>query len=72
MPRLTEKRCVSGSPSYQCRRATTAGLKRLHEQARTAVLVEVDGVTAGVIGIADTVKDTSRQGIQALKALGLK
>jgi Cu+-exporting ATPase len=45
---------------------------KLQEKARTAVVVVVDGLAAGVIGIADTVKEGSAEAIQQLKALGIQ
>lgn len=46
--------------------------ERLGQQARTAVFVAVDGALAGVLGIADPIRDTSRAGIARLKAMGLE
>jgi Cu+-exporting ATPase len=43
----------------------------LAAQGRTPVLVAVDGTPAGVLGVADTVKDESRDAVAALTALGL-
>jgi P-type Cu+ transporter len=48
-----------------------AEVDRLRQEAKTAVLVGVDGQAAGVIGIADTIKDGSFQAIQTLHAMGL-
>ena len=45
---------------------------RLQAEAKTAVLVAVDGQVAGVIGVADTVKEGSVQAIKELHALGLE
>ena len=45
---------------------------RLQAQGRTAVLVSVDNTLAGVLGIADTVKDGSRAAIAALRTMGLE
>lgn len=45
---------------------------KLQEKARTAVVVTVDGLAAGVIGIADTVKEGSAEAISQLKALGIQ
>jgi Cu+-exporting ATPase len=45
---------------------------RLRGEAKTAVLVGVDGQAAGVIGIADTIKDGSAQAVQALHEMGLR
>ena len=45
---------------------------RLQSNARTAVLIVVDNAIAGVIGIADTVKDGSPEAIRGLQALGIE
>lgn len=47
-------------------------IDQLQTNARTAVLVTIDNVLAGAIGIADTVKDGSIEAIAGLKALGLE
>jgi len=49
-----------------------AEVDRLRLEAKTAVLVSVDGQAASVIGIADTIKDGSAQAIQTLHDMGLK
>ncbi len=49
-----------------------AEIDRLQSQARTPVVVAVDGQLAGAIAIADTVKDSSAAAIAELKALGLE
>jgi len=49
-----------------------AGLKRLQEEANTAMLVAVDDRVQGVIAVADTVKESSAEAIQALHDMGLK
>jgi Cu+-exporting ATPase len=41
-------------------------------QAKTAMLVAVDGVVRGVIAVADTVKDTSAEAIAELHRMGLQ
>jgi P-type Cu+ transporter len=46
-------------------------IEALQGKARTATLVVMDGIIAGVIGIADTIKDGSHEAIAALKSLGL-
>ncbi|MGC5041132.1 heavy metal translocating P-type ATPase [Streptomyces sp. DT190] len=43
----------------------------LSAQGKTAVLAAVDGRAAGVLAVADTVKDDSTQAIAALQRLGL-
>ncbi len=50
----------------------SAEADRLQEQAKTAMWVAVDGQAAGVIGIADTIKDGSREAIAQLKAMDLQ
>jgi Cu+-exporting ATPase len=47
-------------------------VERLQNEAKTAVLVGVDGSLEGVIGIADTVKEGSREAIELLHGMGLK
>ncbi len=45
---------------------------RLQNEAKTAMLVAVDGKIAGVIAVADTIKDGSKEAIEELHRLGLK
>ncbi len=47
-------------------------MERLENEAKTSVLVAVDGRVAGVIGIADTVKEESARAIAALQAMGFE
>ena len=47
-------------------------LKRLQSEAKTAMLVSVDGKVAGVIAVADTLKAGSKEAIAELHKLGLK
>lgn len=47
-------------------------VERLQSEAKTAMLVAVDGQVMGVIGVADTVKDGSLEAIADLHRLGLK
>lgn len=49
-----------------------ATVDQLQERAQTAVLVAVDGELKGVIGIADTVKESSKEAIATLHSMGLK
>jgi Cu+-exporting ATPase len=51
--------------------AWDAQIESLQGRARTVVLTLVDGTLAGILGIADTVKDGSCQAIESLRALGL-
>jgi Cu+-exporting ATPase len=45
---------------------------RLQSEAKTAMLVTVDGRISGIVGVADTIKDGSREAVETLKALGLQ
>ncbi|MFZ5918873.1 MAG: heavy metal translocating P-type ATPase [Chloroflexota bacterium] len=47
-------------------------VERLQAEAKTAILVAVAGQTRGVIAVADTIKEGSRQAVAGLKQLGLK
>jgi Cu+-exporting ATPase len=44
----------------------------LTEAGRTAVYVAVDGAAAGVIGVADEIKEDSKEAVGALRRLGLE
>lgn len=44
----------------------------LQEQAQTIVWVAVDGYVAGILGIADPIKETTPKAIRALHKMGLK
>jgi Cu+-exporting ATPase len=46
--------------------------RRLQQEAKTAMWVAVDGQVSAVIGLADTVKEGSKEAVAALKKLGLK
>jgi Cu+-exporting ATPase len=47
-------------------------VEQLQNQAKTAMWVAVDGQATGVIGIADTIKDGSKEAIATLKKMGLQ
>jgi Cu+-exporting ATPase len=49
-----------------------ATLVRLENEARTAMLVAVDGETVGVVAVADTVKDGSVEAVRQMQDLGLE
>jgi Cu+-exporting ATPase len=71
------KTVLIGSPRFISEQGietadTASHIESMQAKAYTAILVAVDGVAAGVIGIADTIKDSSRAAIDDLKALGLE
>ncbi|MEP0805905.1 MAG: copper-translocating P-type ATPase [Chloroflexota bacterium] len=47
-------------------------IERLQSEAKTAMLVAVDGLAAGVIAVADTIKEGSKEAIAELHKMGLK
>jgi Cu+-exporting ATPase len=44
----------------------------LEAQGKTVMLLSVDGVVQGLLGVADRVKDSSRKAVEKLKAMGLE
>jgi P-type Cu+ transporter len=46
-------------------------IARLQSEAKTAMLVAVDDCAAGVIAVADTIKDSSKEAIEGLHRMGL-
>jgi Cu+-exporting ATPase len=46
-------------------------LKELEKQAKTAMLIAIEGDIAGIIAVADPIKKDSQKAIAALKELGL-
>ncbi|MFZ5643707.1 MAG: heavy metal translocating P-type ATPase [Bacillota bacterium] len=44
----------------------------LEKEGKTAMLVAVSGIAAGAVAVADTVKDTSAEAIQALRDMGIQ
>ncbi|MFD2707114.1 heavy metal translocating P-type ATPase [Salibacterium lacus] len=47
-------------------------LQRLESAGKTAMLAVVDGVYAGIIAVADTIKETSKEAVQRLHETGLE
>ncbi len=47
-------------------------VQQLQEEAKTAMWVAIDGQASAVIGIADTIKEGSKEAITALKKMGLQ
>jgi Cu+-exporting ATPase len=46
-------------------------MSKLEEEGKTAMLVAIDGVYEGIIAVADTVKETSKEAVQRLIDQGL-
>src|SRR5947208_3804311 len=53
-------------------REDEAALQRFEADGKTAMLLAVDGQLAGVIAVADTLKDHAAEAIRALKAMGIE
>lgn len=51
--------------------AAARQMNELEELGRTAMLIAVDGRWAGIVAVADTIKDTSREAIQRLQAMNI-
>ncbi len=49
-----------------------AQVERLQSEAKTAMLVAVDGQAVGIIAVADTIKEGSKEAIEELHRLGLR
>ena len=49
-----------------------SAVQQLQDEAKTVVFVAVDGVLEGIIGIADTVKDSSKAAIKDLSQMKLR
>lgn len=44
----------------------------LEKEGKTAMLTAIDGVYAGIVAVADTIKDTSTEAIKRMKEMGLE
>lgn len=47
-------------------------MSRLEEAGKTAMLIAVDRQYAGMVAVADTIKETSKEAVARLKALGIQ
>ena len=52
--------------------ALTASAERLREQGASVMFLAVDGTPAGLIAVADPIKDTTAEALTALKAAGIR
>ncbi|QQZ10400.1 heavy metal translocating P-type ATPase [Heyndrickxia vini] len=48
-----------------------AKMENLEKQGKTAMLVAIDGHFAGIVAVADTIKETSKEAISRLRSMGL-
>jgi Cu+-exporting ATPase len=67
---------VGNQRMFEAENISLSGLEsevaRLQSEAKTAMLVAIDGQAAGIIAVADTIKDSSKDAIADLHKLGLK
>ncbi|MBM4764630.1 heavy metal translocating P-type ATPase [Bacillus sp. B15-48] len=47
-------------------------MEKLEGEGKTAMLMAIDGMIAGIIAVADTVKETSAEAIKQMKQLGIE
>lgn len=45
-------------------------LRRLENEAKTAIIVAIDGKIAGILGIADTIKEGAKEAVEELHRMG--
>ncbi|OMD46448.1 copper-translocating P-type ATPase [Paenibacillus borealis] len=50
----------------------TGLMQKLEQEGKTAMLVSVDGAIAGIVAVADTIKDTSRAAVAKLHDMGIE
>ncbi|MEC0175035.1 heavy metal translocating P-type ATPase [Paenibacillus favisporus] len=63
--RLMEKYGVDAIHAYET-------MSRLEETGKTAMLVAIDKQYAGMVAVADTIKETSKEAVQRLKGMGIQ
>jgi len=47
-------------------------MRELEEQGKTAVLIAIDKKIAGIVAVADTIKENSKEAVEELKKMGLE
>jgi Cu+-exporting ATPase len=47
-------------------------MEELERNGKTAMLAGINGQYAGVVAVADTIKDTSREAVRRLQEMGIK
>ncbi|WP_152395351.1 heavy metal translocating P-type ATPase [Paenibacillus guangzhouensis] len=63
--RLMEKFNVNAQHAYTV-------MNHLEEAGKTAMLVAIDGDYAGLVAVADTIKETSKEAVSRLKEMGIE
>ncbi|MEC0127999.1 heavy metal translocating P-type ATPase [Paenibacillus pabuli] len=63
--RLMEKYNIDAKAAYH-------SMSRLEEAGKTAMLVAIDGQYAGMVAVADTIKETSKAAVSRLKEMGIQ
>jgi len=63
--RLMEKHEVNAKTAYE-------PMSRLEEAGKTAMLVAIDNRYAGMVAVADTIKETSKAAVSRLKEMGIQ
>ncbi|MFC5603694.1 heavy metal translocating P-type ATPase [Sporosarcina koreensis] len=48
-----------------------ATMEKMENEGKTAMLIAIDGELAGIVAVADTVKETSKEAIRRMQELGL-
>ncbi|RXZ82177.1 copper-translocating P-type ATPase [Paenibacillaceae bacterium] len=63
--RLMEQHGVNAQQAFE-------RMSRLEESGKTAMLVAIDNQYAGMVAVADTIKETSRAAVERLKKMGIE
>ncbi|SDX61579.1 Cu+-exporting ATPase [Paenibacillus sp. PDC88] len=63
--RLMDKYSVSAKEAFE-------NMATLEESGKTAMLVAIDGQYAGMVAVADTIKETSKAAVSRLKDMGIQ
>ncbi|HSR40974.1 MAG TPA: heavy metal translocating P-type ATPase [Longimicrobiales bacterium] len=74
---LEGREVLVGSPRFMAEAGVDTSaldddLRRLEEEARTAMFVAVDGEPAGIVAVADRLKEDSREAVAELRRMGLE
>lgn len=50
----------------------TEKISQLETEGKTVMMLTIDGKLAGLVAVADTIKDTAKEGVAALKKIGIE